>query len=641
MDINQSSFSRLKLNKPGIARSISENKAASEAYKPKDSLSSPPVTNQNQTELKEGQLVKGQIIDHRYNEIKIQLEPEKQIVNAKLSGDVPLAIGQEAQFIVTEDSSDRLVLKYIPESTSPSDATIQKALTASGLPINDRNRAIVEELLKHTMPVDKQTLQTLVRLSHTNREASPLTLVLMYKNNIPMTQANIRQFEAYQNGSGRLLNDIHRITTGLSELLQAEQPSIDEELPVLKESLPTEAGQASSQAAKLLITPDPTSGLQRPATNTLTQALQINNGLLDILLGDNKPSSVVENYNENDLNSLLSQLKQGNLSREDFIHHIKTVYPDIEQLLSAEQKQVMATPNTEIQAPVMPDNLSSLIKQIFQLKDDRMLLSDLLNPKELASLAELLRSDPSLRQIADQVTEGTLTTRDLLITLKNSLPVMEGLGAERLLASPEYRTLLESAFHDKWTITPEKLSDKAALRELYEGLREDMEQLSALSKLEIPLKEEARLQEPIKNLQENLRFMQDLNEMYTYLQLPVQLKNQDVHSELYVFTKKKALQNKEDLSVLLHLDMTNLGSMNIHIRMNHNIVQAKFYIEDRDTQRLISEYMPSLSDSFTKKGYSLHSEVSQSYEKIDFSRDFIEDNVSEGDVRRYSFDIRT
>jgi hypothetical protein len=367
--------------------------------------------------------------------------------------------------------------------------------------------------------------------------------------------------------------------------------------------------------------------------------LQINNELLDILLGS-LPSGTADNITS-DLSSLLAQLKQGTITREELIHQIKTRYPDLEQQLSAELNQMMSAPNNESQAAPIPDPLTSLINKIASANDNQKPLSVLLNPEERASFAELLRSNPSLSHVADRIVEGTISARELLTTLKNNLPVMEGTLAERLLASPEYRTLLENAFHDKWTITPEKLYDKASLQELYENLREDMDQLSALSKLELPFKEEVKLSEPIKNLQENLRFMQDLNEVYTYLQLPVQLRNQDIHSDLYVFTRKKALQNKEDLSVLLHLDMTNLGSMNIHIQMNHNIVRTKFYIEDNDAQRLISEYMPSLTEALTQKGYHLHSEVSPSYEKIDFSKDFIEDKLSEGDVKRYSFDIRT
>ena len=592
MDINQSSSSSSKLNKPGIARSASENNAIAKANKSKEVQPASPITNGKQTELSEGQTIKGQIIDHRYNEIKIQLEPSKQIITAKLLGDVPLAIGQNAQFIITEDGLDRLVLKYLPESLSPSEVTIQKALSASGLPMNDRNKTIVEELLRHTLPVDKQTLQNLVRISHRNPEATPLTLVLMFKNNIPMTVANIRQFEAYQSGTSRLLNDIQSITKGLSEL----------------------------------ITPNYTEGSPGQDTGTITKALQVNHRMLDLLLSNSKQTTPTVEPVVSDLNSLLASPKQGTISLEATSDLIKANYPDIAPLLSDELGQPLSSTSNEIQSPITSD-----------LKP----LPELLNPRERASLADLLRSMPSLRPIADAVMEGTIPTRELLVALQHNLPQLEAPIAESLLASPPYQTLLETAFHDKWTITPEKLTDKAALQELYDNLREDIEQLSALAKLEVSIKEEAKLQAPAKNLQENLRFMQDLNEMYTYLQLPVQLKNQDVHSELFVFTRKKALQNKEDLSVLLHLDMTKLGSMNIHIRMNHNNVQAKFYIENQDAQRLISEHMPSLTESLMNKGYRLHSEVTRAYEKPDFSRDFIEDQITEGEVKRYTFDIRT
>jgi hypothetical protein len=205
MDMNQSLFSQLKTNKTGSPRSASEARAMAAAARAKETASGTAPQNNKQMDFREGQLVKGQIIDHRYNEVKIQLEPGKQIISAKLSGDIPLSIGQEAQFQVTEDSSDQLVLRYIPEEAAPADNAVSKALTESGLVMTQRNKAIVSELLNQRMPVDKQTLQLLIRLSVTNREASPLTLVLMYKNKIPMTPANIRQFEAYQAGTNQLL----------------------------------------------------------------------------------------------------------------------------------------------------------------------------------------------------------------------------------------------------------------------------------------------------------------------------------------------------------------------------------------------------------------------------------------------------
>src|SRR5262249_14996718 len=151
---------------------------------------SPNQTTQR-PDLKEGQMVSGEIVDRRYNEVSIQLEPGNQTVTARLADDVSLSIGQKAQFLITDNSSGQLTLKYIPtDANSASDVIIQKALTASNLPLTDLNKAIVNELLNHSMSIDKQTLQLMVKLSHVNPGTAPLTLVLMLKNQIPLTQSN-------------------------------------------------------------------------------------------------------------------------------------------------------------------------------------------------------------------------------------------------------------------------------------------------------------------------------------------------------------------------------------------------------------------------------------------------------------------
>ncbi|MBP1756712.1 MAG: hypothetical protein H6Q59_3110, partial [Firmicutes bacterium] len=258
--------------------------------------------------------------------------------------------------------------------------------------------------------------------------------------------------------------------------------------------------------------------------------------------------------------------------------------------------------------------------------------------QEQSSFAETMRMNPTLQHLADQVAVGSISTQEVLAELQDKLPTMSEIDALKLVSSPIYQSLMEHSFHDKWTLSPEQLAKKSNVKELYEHLVQDMDKLTKLSKLS---SDESRLQEPVKNIQENLRFLKDLNEMFTYLQLPIQLKNQDVHSDLYVYTNKKALQSKENISVLLHLDMTHLGSMNIHIQMDHNIVRAKFYMENSEAKELIAEHIRSLTDALSKKGYHLHSEVNSSYEKTDFSKDFIEDSINDGDVKRYTFDIRT
>jgi len=690
MDINQSSLSRLKSNKSGTPRSGSESKTISESSKLRETSASSTSQNIKQLDLKEGQLIKGRIVDHRYNEVSIQLEPSKQVITAKLSGDVPLSIGQNAQFQVTEESSDRLVLKYIPnETTPPTDATIQKALTASTLPMTERNKSIVEELLNHRMPIDKQTLQTLIKLSNTNREASPLTLVLMYKNNLPMTSANIKQFEVYQNGTHQLLNDIQDITRNISELLKqsvitGQDQQIQGDL-LGAQNTSHELGQQTRMPSNM------TDGLNMPAQpntqnqlnmqdhlntqnqlniqNQLKEVIQINDKLLDILY-NNSANPTVNNALGSDLNNFLGQAELSLLSKtleqkaETYTNLPAGIPPDIAQQIKSGTLTLDATVKmianlyeispeqmtpTLMQAamsqgqtnPLIPQILTTLLEPLV-LQDNPTKLDAILNPAQRAALLDSMSTLSDSTNLKNQIADGTATLRETLTFIHNNLSGVEDTVARNFLQSSEYIQLLEKAFQQKWTITPEKLAQKTPVTDLYQNLQEDLEKLNTLAKT-VKISEEAlRLQEPVKNMQENLRFMKDLNEMFTYLQLPVQLKDKDIHSDLYVFTRKKTLLGKKDsISVLLHLDMTNLGPLNIHIEMEHNLIQAKFYLEDSEAEQLISDNLPALTSTLQNKGYNLHAEIMDSYEKPDFSKDFIEQSATDNNVQRYTFDIRT
>ncbi len=612
-------------NKAGIARSLEENRAQAKALQAKDVQTSPVTA---KPELKEGQQVKGTVLDLRYNEVKLQLEPGKQVVTARISGEIPLAIGEEARFQVTEDNANHLILKYLPEDTAPVDTTILKALTASGLPLTDRNKAILSELLKYRMPIDKQTLQTLIKAAVTNREASPQSLVLMLKNNIPLTASNIRQFEAYRNGAGQLLTDIQNMTKSLSELLtrtdgssatcnpasqllsmQEAADSASASVSVLPQSTNRTADQSqaqnvSTQTGQFL--PQTGLPLEAPAS-PFQQVLSINNSLIQILLKNSETAS------------------QSGASALDAARIAKQVM-NPEAILSGE---------TEVR-----DTINVLAKENTVSADALPRLSAFLAEGEQANLGRLLAELPEGASFVPRLAEGSASVTDIMKFIAGQLPQASEQSATTLLQSPEYAKLLTEAFHERWTITPDKLEQKGSVSDLYRKLQDDTEAISLLSRSEAKALESLKLQEPVKGLQENLQFMKDLNQMFTYLQLPIQLKDQDIHSELYVFTDKKALKTKKNLSVLLHLDLPNLGALNIHITMEHNQVYAKFYTETKEAKALLTDNVTSLTDALKKKGYAFRGEVMDAYEKPDFVKDFIEQNAEESSPTRYSFDIR-
>ena len=132
-----------------------------------------------------------------------------------------------------------------------------------------------------------------------------------------------------------------------------------------------------------------------------------------------------------------------------------------------------------------------------------------------------------------------------------------------LLKSNVGREVITDAFHKRWTLEPDELTKKNKVREFFKRLDKDTEHLKRLSD-DIKLLDTQDVRATINKLQDNLQFMRDLNELFIYLQLPMRLAEQDAHGDLYVFTRKNHKhQDSETLNVLLHLDMANLGPMDI------------------------------------------------------------------------------
>lgn len=646
MDINDSSLSRYKSNKNSLQRSASQSRASSDIIKSRDFAGSKPQE-VNLSDLKDGQIVKGQILDHRLNEVKLQLEPGKQIVTAKLSGEVPLAIGQEASFQVVKGSSDQLILKYEPGSTSSAaDSTVLKVLSASRLAATPASKALVTELLNNRMPVDKQTLQTLIRLSFQNRGASPLTLVLMYKNNIPITAENINQFEAYRNGTGLLLEDIHAITNNISDLLQQAYPA---------EAAAQSAGQnpaaALNQMPSAILAGASEQSALPEAPEKSGQAVLMNGKLIEILLNNSRPLS--EAAYGNMLQELLSPeelLILGKAAEQETSGGSGNPLPsplDIVQevfqgtLSAAEAEKLLNGFMTKEDASAA-SALSKLQNFVNTLGENRPVLSQLLNPAERSALLEYLRPFPDPAGLRDSIENGTAGLAKLFSYLQESLSGSGTEASAKLLQSPEYHKLLENAFLQKWTLTPEEIAQKTPVKELYQNLREDIERLEQLAKAGNEETAPDAVNAALKNTRENLTFIKDLNELYTYLQLPVLFENKPLHSELYVYTDKKSLREKKGpVSVLLHLDMNNLGSLNIHLQMNVKAVQAKFYAEDKEAGQIIKKNIPLLEEALQQKGYLLQAELMDSYEKPDIIKELLTQNAPDHSVKHYTFDIRT
>jgi hypothetical protein len=463
----------------------------------------------------------------------------------------------------------------------------------------------------------------------------------MLKNNIPMTPENIRQFEAYQNGTHQLLNDIRTIAGNLTRLITQPENFISSNS--LSPDILSETQHDSQLAGNPAISEhNPLENRSNPAaeSNMINNAIPVMEDSLEAFATGQNISAPIH-----DQSKVLTDSYQA-------INKLIQISDKLIQELTVNETitdaSTDANPATALESQISESTQSSELKANSVISDQLMntgssaVLSDFLNSTERSTIIDYMKSFPDPDGIKKQIADGTAPLEKVLSFVQESLSHSEKDIVGNLLGSPEYTKLLENAFIQKWTITPDKLAKKAPISDLYKNLQADMEELSHLIKAGSNSDELLQLREPVKNLQENLQFMKDLNEAFTYIQLPVRLKDKQLHSDLYVFTRKKALQEKPDnISVLLHLDMDHLGPLNVHISLYQKNIQAKFYMADSQAQQLVTTNMSSLSQVLSKKGYQLNSEVICNYKQPDFSRDFIEENIGEGDIKRYTFDIRT
>lgn len=668
MDINHSPLSGYQTKKTETTRQTPEASPSSDTSRINDSSPSTGGLSLKLSELKEGQILKGQVIDHRYQEIKLQLEPGKQLITAKLTNSIPLSIGETASFQVGEDPSKQLVLKYIPaHTTDPLEATVRKALQGSNLPMTERNKAIAAELLNHRMPLDKQTMQTLVSLSFKNKEASPLTLVLMHKYHLPMTPSNIAQFESYQKGTHQLLTDLKALTQKLSDLL----------------------GQSEVTTASQALTNDPSiSTSQFNKTVDPEQVIQRNTKLIEILLQQGKASDNVTAQQGNLLDSqeltlLKDQVEQKlatdpGLLNSETIKSLTGLSPELFSVLSSEVTQpdnltkgllsmlgkgtisledsvkILDYLNSKALIPQLNTADDTTVKQTMDrilsnsfdhsqiAKDSTPVITHLLGLTDLESLVPKLSELPNSEQVMEKLHQGNATVKEVLDLVRTQLPSVDMETARNLLSSPVYAHLLEEAFLHKWTITPEKAGKKDVIEELYRQLQDDLKEISHLANSIKDSDVSLQVKEPVNHLQDNLQFMKYLNEAFTYLQLPVQFKDQKAHTDLFVLSRKRPQKNTDDpVSVLLHLVMKHLGALNIHIQLANNQVQATFYPEDHKISQLLRENLITLTDALQNKGYDIKADIKNEYKKPDFCSDFIKQNAQEYNVQQFNFDIRT
>ncbi len=255
------------------------------------------------------------------------------------------------------------------------------------------------------------------------------------------------------------------------------------------------------------------------------------------------------------------------------------------------------------------------------------------------------------QQIINSVINKSETPMQLLNNINTLLSNSEALkinpkDIKELLLSDSYNETFSQAVKDKFSLNPKEMKSPGELDDLYKSMYEKTDKLMQAFSGGNSGGAGDSMSQAAKSMQERIDFMQNLNNMYAYAQIPVRTENSQMNSDLFVYMNKKTMKDaKDEVSALLHLDMEHLGATDVHVSLHGTNVHTRFYVEDEVSARIIDEHMTMLEKSINENGFQLTNEViTREPTLATANKNMVMDemlgNDLEKSVKRYSFDVR-
>lgn len=557
-----------------------------------------------------GQTIQGEVVGKDGNSVQIALD-EETVLTARLERDLNIALGQVMSFEVKTNSGSQLFLAPLYANMA-SQATILKALSAAGLSENANNIRMVSDMMQEGMPIDRDSIAYVNRQLLDFPNVNPASVMQMIRLGLPVTEINIEQFEAYKNYEHQILQS--------AEQIMEEIPQTFQEL--LAEGKDAEAVSFYEQIIKTFIGAEGTEEQSEGGTQA-GETVNVGNaagGTAGEILSEALAKGTAEGLPESGEMPDGVEILKGASAEGEQTGKMKESLPEAGSQENAAQETGRGAPG---QAELPPKVWQRLGDMFQKLGADEALSKQIgngsLSPKAvLTQLHDLLAGNP--RTIREDFQEDV----------------------KMFFGSRVFRNLLEAGMKNDWLLKPEDVADKEKVEQLYERIREQTARLEEA--FHMVGKADSAGAKSVQNLQNNVDFMNQMNHLFTYIQLPLKMTGNEAHGDLYVYTNKKSLAKKDgNVSALLHLDMEHLGPLDVYVTMQQNLnkVSTSFTVKDEEALDLIAKHIHILNERLEARGYSMKANFQIKEDGVtNMMQEILDQNKNISVLSKTSFDMR-
>lgn len=574
------------------------------------------------SELSNGNVFEGTVNFVKGTKVCLGLSNGTQI-NARISGKVPLQAGQSMFFQVKSNNGTTIEIRPFTVDGNGANLTLLEALKAAGLPTDVKNIQMVNQMMQAQMSIDKNSLGEMARLLQNNPEVNVQTLVEMTRLGLDVNSELAAQYENYMADKQAISSSMNEYVDALTNIF------LDESLGTIKLSnLGSDVLSILTENLSESLEP-----IQGPTYGNSVEYLIGGESIQELLNGES-----IEN-NQQILDGAQNPESIQNLEVAENIENVQKPQDaqNTENLQNLEVTQERITADNVSGDSNGSENVS---KVVFQNS-----LETIIAKEDVQKLNELVKNLlPEERQEAFKPFTSETSAVEVLNRVSKLLAQNPDGSKEniiRLFSNEGFRNVINNVMEQQWTLKPKDVaSENGKINKLFEKIE------NQLNRLENVIKAAGVQGEQVlntsANIKGNIEFMNQVNNLYTYVQIPLKMSGQNASGQLYVYTNKKNIMDPDkELSAFLHLDLEHMGSTDISIKLLRRDVDTKFYFDNDGAYELVKQFLTRLEEKLRDKGYNCKLDVINEKHSVNFVDDFLKKDLpNAGQLHRYSFDMR-
>lgn len=599
-------------------------------------------------DLSAGSIFEGTINSVRGGKVTLALG-NGQTITARLDGKMDLQQGSSMFFQVRANDGQTIAIRPYTELGNVSNPILLNALSAAQVPATDRTLVMVDTMMQEQMSIGRQSILDMAKLVGANPDANVQTIVQMTKLGLPVTEEMAAQFENYLSDRQALVGEMDLAAGHMMELLSDEALSPETAFSLYEKMLDIFMPGAEAADAGVTAAAEQESSAAEAGAGVMAEAVGQENAATVAEAEAGAPTAAEQGTaaasavaEEAGAASTAETAGQGaaaeaetgvGVTAELTYGRTAETPGTVGELLSKEQIEHLGK---------MLRNIPALIgnEEIFAGGEQEEVFVDTLS-EEGPEVAKLMAQEEAAQE--QPVLNEKLTAEQFLQKLGRALAQNGGFGfagMQKLFAGKEVQTIFRSVIEKQWLLQPEELKQEHKVSGLYERLEQQ------LSQMEEAVRATGSTQntflQTASQVHGNLEFMNQMNQIYHYVQLPLKMSGQNANGELYVYANRKNLRDPDaELTAFLHLDMEQLGSTDVSVRMQNRSVRTNFYLEDDASYDLVEKHLEVLNKRLKSKGYQSSITVTHEKKDISFKENIVKKGkATVGSLHRYSFDVR-